>query len=76
MAFWELAAAIAEAVRYGEQVLVHCAGGIGRTGMFACAVLIRLGYTPDDAEAAVRKAGSGPETAEQKALVYGPIEHL
>lgn len=70
-AFLGLAREIASRVQAGESVVVHCAAGIGRTGMFATCVLIALGVGRDDALAAVDRAGSGPETPEQRELIAG-----
>ena len=68
-AFAALAREIAEGLRAGERVLVHCMAGVGRSGMFAACVLTALGTCAEDALRAVRAAGSGPEEAEQLALV-------
>lgn len=62
----ELAAAL---LAEGRRLLVHCGAGIGRTGTFACCLLIALGATAAESAAKVRAAGSGPETPEQEALV-------
>jgi protein-tyrosine phosphatase len=56
----------AAALQRGENVLVHCAHGIGRTGTFAVAVLNRLGVPLGDARRVVRSAGSSAETVEQQ----------
>lgn len=48
----------------GQDVVVHCRAGIGRTGMFAAAVLACLGQR--DAKARTRDAGSGAETPAQR----------
>lgn len=53
----------------GRRLIVHCGAGIGRTGTFACCLLIALGATAAESAAKVRAAGSGPETPEQEALV-------
>jgi hypothetical protein len=67
--FWTLAQTIAEALRQGERVLVHCAAGIGRTGTFATAVLLALGIPMESASHAVLAAGSRPETSLQEAFL-------
>lgn len=64
-----LAGEAARALAAGEQVFVHCAAGIGRTGTFAICILRALGLGLDEATAQVAAAGSGPETEAQKALV-------
>jgi protein tyrosine phosphatase len=60
---------VAGCLQAGERLLLHCGAGIGRTGMAATCVLIALGMSLEDAAAAVREAGSGPETEEQRDLV-------
>lgn len=47
-AFWGLAQDVAVALREGKRVLVHCGAGIGRTGMFAVAVLMVLGLPREE----------------------------
>lgn len=49
----------------GESVLIHCAAGIGRTGMVAILLLSRLGMSLRIATRSVGQAGSSPETGEQ-----------
>lgn len=54
----------------GERLLVHCAAGLGRTGMIAAVLLRALGLGADDAILRVRKARPGTiETDEQAAFV-------
>lgn len=61
---------IAAALRAGERVLVHCAGGCGRAGTFACMVLIELGLDAEAAEETYRAArGCGPESPAQRAFI-------
>jgi protein-tyrosine phosphatase len=60
---------IAEIFQNNENILVHCAAGIGRTGLFAISLLIILGFERDDANIIIRNASSGPETNEQQALI-------
>jgi len=67
-AFFQWVTAMASLLRAGERLVVHCAAGIGRTGTAACCILMALGLPAPAANAAVRAAGSGPETAAQRAL--------
>lgn len=66
---WARSAIIAETLRNGNNVLVHCAAGIGRTGTFATAVGMQIGLSRSEAQTIVKAAGSGPETEKQKALL-------
>jgi protein tyrosine phosphatase len=68
-AFAAFVASMADRVRAGERLLVHCGAGIGRTGMFATCLLMALGCALPDALARTAAAGSHPETAEQRSLV-------
>lgn len=56
-------------LRTGRTILIHCAGGIGRTGMFATCVLLELGVSSSQAQLAIRNAGSHPENDRQRELV-------
>lgn len=64
-AFWTLANDIANRLQSGEAVLIHCAGGLGRTAMFAISVLLALGEPMNEAENKVSRAGSIVETMPQ-----------
>jgi protein-tyrosine phosphatase len=64
-AFWTLANDVANRLQAGEAVLIHCAGGVGRTAMFAISVLLALGEPINDAERLVSRAGSMVETTPQ-----------
>lgn len=59
----------ADGLRRGENLLLHCGAGIGRTGMTAICILLALGYSETDARRAVVAAGSGPERPQQEALI-------
>jgi ADP-ribosyl-[dinitrogen reductase] hydrolase len=53
-----------------ETVLLHCAAGLGRTGMVAACLLVACGQTPAAAIAQVRAARPGTiETEAQEAFV-------
>ena len=57
-------------LRTGESIVLHCKGGLGRTGMIAARMLVELGCTPQASIDAVRQARSGAiETREQEAYV-------
>ena len=58
----------------GENVLVHCKGGLGRAGMISARLLVESGIEPEAAIAKVRKARPGAiQTQEQEVSVrIGP----
>ena len=54
----------------GERIVLHCRGGLGRTGTIAARLAIELGETPETALRRVRAARKGAvETHEQEAYV-------
>ena len=54
----------------GERIVLHCRGGLGRTGTIAARLAIELGAAPGEALDAVRRARSGAvETRAQEAYV-------
>jgi len=58
------------ALSRGEQVLVHCGAGCGRTGMFVSCLMVKLGMDPIQAVIAFRRVRTcGPETPHQVAYV-------
>lgn len=68
--FWDTALTIGKWINSEQdRVFVHCAAGIGRTGTFAVAVLLGLGFTLDAALTQIRACGSAPETDTQHALL-------
>ena len=64
-AFWALSKDVANRLQSGESVLIHCAGGVGRTAMLAISVLLALGEPINEAESVVSLAGSTVETMPQ-----------
>ena len=65
---------ILRSLKRGERVVVHCAGGLGRSGMIAAKLLTIFGISPDEAILKVREARPGAiETPEQETYVLsGP----
>jgi protein-tyrosine phosphatase len=58
-------------LKSGGRVLVHCRGGLGRTGMVAARLLVEFGMTPENAILAVRQVRERAiETLEQEAYVH------
>jgi ADP-ribosyl-[dinitrogen reductase] hydrolase len=54
----------------GEKIVIHCLGGLGRTGTVAGRLLVELGAKPADAMKAVRAARAGAiETRKQEEYV-------
>ncbi len=68
-AFYALVADMAESVKKGDHVLVHCGGGIGRAGTFSASMLLHLRIPRVTAIKLVHQVGSSPQTPKQRALV-------
>jgi protein-tyrosine phosphatase len=66
-AFQNFVAGLAERVRNGERIGVHCLGSIGRAPLTTACTLIELGYKAPDALEAVERARRCPvpDTEEQ-----------
>ncbi len=62
----------------GSNVLIHCRGGIGRTGTVCCALLVAAGKSPYVAIRAVseKRGCTVPETSAQRELIYRYSEYL
>jgi protein-tyrosine phosphatase len=62
----------------GYQVLIHCLGGIGRSGTVAACYLVRHGWSPDQAlrhiqqqlQASTKRGRMSPETSAQIEFVH------
>jgi protein-tyrosine phosphatase len=74
--FRQLVRGLAERVKAGEHIAIHCRGGIGRSTVAAACTLIEMGWTPDDALTAVETARGRtvPDTRQQKEWIlnYSP----
>jgi protein-tyrosine phosphatase len=68
-AFWALARDVAKRLQSGEAVLIHCAGGVGRTATLAVCVLLALGERASAARSLISRAGSTVETTPQSQLI-------
>ena len=59
-------------IKNGQTVVIHCKGGLGRTGMMTARLLMDLGKSVEDAIAMVRKARPGAiETRRQERHLKG-----
>lgn len=69
---------LAENVREGRSVAIHCMGGIGRSSTIAACVLLLLGVSVDDVFDLLREARGWPvpETARQRQWVEAFAEAL
>ncbi|MFZ1793027.1 MAG: protein-tyrosine phosphatase family protein [Anaerolineae bacterium] len=67
--YLKLAQGIANELRGGKNILIHCAYGIGRTGTLCASVLALLGYSLNDAIRFTALAGSKPEVSAQQGLI-------
>lgn len=63
--FMELVQQTAEQLKRGDNLLVHCAGGVGRTGTFASCVATALGQPLSR----VTDAGGKAETDQQRQFI-------
>lgn len=67
-AFEEFVRAVVSRLEASKNVVVHCRGGLGRTGTVAACVLVALGYhSADGAITAVRRARRGTVQTEGQA---------
>ncbi|MBJ6799725.1 ADP-ribosylglycohydrolase family protein [Geomonas propionica] len=67
---------ILELLCEGARIVIHCRGGLGRTGLFAAMLLIDFGIEPEKAIAQVRAARPGAiETSAQERYVHTYFSH-
>jgi ADP-ribosyl-[dinitrogen reductase] hydrolase len=61
---------LCERLRAGHVVVLHCLGGLGRSGTVTACVLVELGMSPEEAIAEVRRSRPGAiQTVAQERLV-------
>ena len=66
----EIGPKIRATLKEGSKIIVHCRGGLGRTGLVAARLLVEFGMDPDQAILAVRRARKGAiENAAQEQYV-------
>lgn len=68
-AYAQLAQSVADGLRNSQNILIHCAYGMGRTGTLCASVLALLGYSLNDAIRFTELAGSKPEVSAQQSLI-------
>ncbi len=70
---WETAGKVLRRILAdGGRIVLHCRGGLGRTGTIAARLLVEFGMTPREAIAKVRIARPGAiQTREQEECVRG-----
>lgn len=73
VAFAHLVEGLSVTLRNGQRLIVHCAAGIGRSGIVAQHLLMALGAHPESARTQVQTAGSGPETHLQHQFCNHPL---
>lgn len=62
--------AVLDAATRGQNVVIHCKGGLGRTGLIAACALVATGISAAEAMVAVRNARQGAiENSRQEAFV-------
>jgi protein-tyrosine phosphatase len=69
--FREFVTEVANRLTRGERIGVHCRGCIGRATVLSACALIRLGWDPSEALAAIERARGVPvpDTGEQEAWI-------
>jgi len=64
-AFRRIMAGLAVRLRLGENILIHCLSGVGRTALAAICLFQEFGISQQNASYMIGKAGSYPESPDQ-----------
>jgi hypothetical protein len=67
---------VAARLEKGENILIHCGAGMGRTGIFAISVLMATGIEAKQSIELVRAAGSFPESPQQWEFIQWVAEQF
>lgn len=67
---------VADTVLRGGNVAALCSSGINRSGVFCVLVMLKLGYTVDDAMNILASSGRGTPRGDVRALVSPILKHL
>ena len=67
--FHTLVEEVVRRLRSGQCVIIHCRAGIGRSGLFAAALLTTLGISSNDVLLSVKNAGGRFETEAQRSFL-------
>ena len=72
----EVEPSLYQTLRAGGRIVIHCKGGLGRTGLLAARILVEFGMSPSEAIKQVRQARPGAiETVEQETYVRAGQHH-
>jgi len=67
--FLQIVKDLAQQLLSGKKLLIHCGGGIGRTGTLATGLLLSLGVEAEKAKKTAASAHSFPETTSQEQIL-------
>lgn len=68
---YSLVAQLTDELKSGKHIVVHCRGGIGRTGLICCCILVATGLNAQSAMELVsqQRGCKVPETAAQTGMI-------
>lgn len=75
--FADVVTKVSCALQKGKTVIIHCMGGLGRSGLVAACVIVSANITPEEAIATIRKVRAGAiQTPEQERYVFSYHKYL